>query len=60
MNRRNLFKSVAATGFAIGFGRATARATIPEHNWDKYDWGPGPAVPTGSIKDLSRSMVRAP
>ncbi len=26
-------------------GKRTANATIPEHNWDKYDWGPGPAVP---------------
>ncbi len=44
MNRRNLFKSMAATGMTLGLGRA-AKATIPEHNWDKYDWGAGPAVP---------------
>ena len=45
MNRRGLFKSIAATGLALGFGKASANASIPEHNWDKYDWGPGPSVP---------------
>ncbi len=45
MDRRSLFKFAAATGFAVGLGKTSANATIPEHNWDKYDWGPGPAVP---------------
>ncbi len=46
MNRRNLFKFAAATGLVAGFGKvAPASAAIPEHNWDKFDWGPGPAVP---------------
>jgi hypothetical protein len=45
MDRRSLFKLAAAAGLAARFGKATANATIPEHNWDKYDWGPGPAVP---------------
>ncbi len=25
--------------------KSSANAAIPEHNWEKYDWGPGPAVP---------------
>jgi hypothetical protein len=37
MNRCSLLKSVATTGFALGLGKAAANATIPEHNWDKYD-----------------------
>jgi hypothetical protein len=45
MDRRSLLKSVAATGFAGGLLKDTVNATIPVHNWDKYDWGPGPAVP---------------
>ena len=45
MNRRTLFRSVAAaSGLVIGLGKSSANA-IPEHNWDKYDWGAGPTVP---------------
>jgi hypothetical protein len=45
MNRRNFLKSATATGLTVGLLRSSANAAIPEHNWDKYDWGPGPAVP---------------
>jgi hypothetical protein len=45
MNRRNFLKSAAATGVAASLLKSSANAAIPEHNWDKYDWGPGPAVP---------------
>ncbi len=45
MDRRAFLKSAAVTGLAAGLSTAKANATIPEHNWDKYDWGPGPAVP---------------
>ena len=45
MNRRNFLKSAAATGLAVGLLRSSANASVPEHNWDKYDWGSGPAVP---------------
>ena len=46
MNRRTLLKSAAATGLALAaFKPPAADATIPEHNWDKYDFGGGPAVP---------------
>ncbi len=45
MDRRAFLKSAGATGLAVGLARATATAAIPEHNWDKYDWGGGPAVP---------------
>ena len=45
MDRRSFLKSATATGLAVGLFKATANASIPEHNWDKYDWGSGPAVP---------------
>lgn len=44
MDRRAFLKSATATGVALGLSNAAANATIPEHNWDKYDWGSGPAV----------------
>lgn len=45
MNRRTLFKFAAATGVAAGFANVPVGATIPEHNWDKHDFGAGPPVP---------------
>ncbi len=44
MDRRHFLKSAAATSLAVGLSKA-AHASLPEHNWDKYDFGPGPAVP---------------
>ena len=45
MDRRTFIKSAAATGIAASAFPLRAHASIPEHNWNKYDWGPGPAVP---------------
>jgi hypothetical protein len=45
MDRRSFLKSATATGLTVGLLKASAKASIPEHNWDKYDWGSGPAVP---------------
>ena len=45
MNRRSFLKSAAATGLTVSLLKSGANAAIPEHNWDKYDWGSGPAVP---------------
>ena len=42
MDRRSFLKSATATGLTVGLAKATANAYIPEHNWDKYDWGSGP------------------
>ena len=44
MDRRSFLKSATATGLTVGLLKASANAFIPEHNWDKYDWGSGPAV----------------
>src|SRR5436190_19627884 len=45
MDRRNFLKVATATGLSAGLLKAGAHASIPEHNWDKYDWGSGPEVP---------------
>jgi Transposase len=45
MDRRRFLKSATATGLAVGLCKATGNASIPEHNWDKYDWGWEPPVP---------------
>src|SRR5437764_13232988 len=44
MDRRRFLKSATATGLAVGLSKATGKASIPEHNWDKYDWGWEPPV----------------
>jgi hypothetical protein len=44
MDRRRFLKSAAASGLTAGLCKVTASATVPEHNWNKYDWGSGPAV----------------
>src|SRR5215813_10768846 len=45
MDRRLFLKSATATGLSLGLYRATAQATVADHNWDHYDWGGGPTVP---------------
>lgn len=44
MNRRAFLQTAGTAGIATGLGPTTARAYIPEHNWEKYDWGDGPVV----------------
>ena len=56
MDRRSLFKYAAATGITVGLAKGRANATIPEHNWDKYDWERGQRCRSGCIKDRFRSM----
>ena len=45
MNRRRFFHLAAASGLASGLRPSLTSATIPDHNWENYNWGPGPAVP---------------
>jgi hypothetical protein len=45
MERRRFLKSATAAGLTVGLYKASAKAYIPEHNWDKYDWGSGPSAP---------------
>jgi hypothetical protein len=44
IDRRTFLKSAAVTSLAGGIGARTANAYIPSHNWDKYDFGLGPAI----------------
>jgi len=57
MDRRSFLKSATATGLAVGLCKTTANAYIPEHNWDKYDWGSGPPVLDRLYQGPSRSML---
>ena len=44
MDRRSFMKTSGAVIALAGAGLKTARAYVPAHNWDKYDFGPGPQV----------------
>lgn len=44
MNRRGFLLKSGAAGAAAGLTLTQSRAAIPEHNWEKYDWGSGPEV----------------
>jgi hypothetical protein len=43
MHRRNFLKVGAGLAAASGIGRVIP-ADVPDHNWDRYDFGPGPQV----------------
>src|ERR1039458_8531693 len=44
MQRRAFFKTAALAGLAAPMTVKDAAAYVPSHNWDKYDFGSGPAV----------------
>jgi len=44
MQRRDFLKSTVAVAAAAELGISKARAMVPAHNWDKYDFGSGPKV----------------
>jgi len=45
MQRRSFIKGGAALAGALGAARSSlTRADVPDHNWDRYDFGSGPAV----------------
>jgi hypothetical protein len=44
VNRRRFLQLSGATGLATGLSTTTAFGYIPEHNWEKYDFGAGPEV----------------
>src|ERR1035441_3631342 len=73
MDRRSFLKSATATGLAVGLYKSGANASIPEHNWDKYDWGSGPPAldrlfqgpfpqygPAALVPESDVSMVTSP
>jgi hypothetical protein len=59
MHRRGFLKSATAAGLSIGLYNAAAKAYIPEHNWDKYDWGSGPPISDRLYQGPSLSMAPA-
>jgi hypothetical protein len=44
MRRRDFLKRGAGVAVAAQLGVGAARATVPAHNWGKYDFGAGPRV----------------
>ena len=44
MRRRDFLKTGAAFSLASGLTTGKAHAFVPAHNWDKFDFGKGPAV----------------
>ncbi len=44
MNRREFLKTTGVSGMASGLAGASAKAFVPAHNWDKYDFGSGPPI----------------
>jgi hypothetical protein len=44
MNRRSFFKAGGLAAATAGLGAGVARPFVPAHNWDKHDFGAGPAV----------------
>src|SRR5437762_10001168 len=44
MDRREFLRTAGVTGVAGGIAGASAKAFVPAHNWDKYDFGSGPPI----------------
>lgn len=44
MNRRSFLKTAAFAGVATEVAARKSAGHVPAHNWDKYDFGPGPAI----------------
>jgi len=45
MQRRSFIKAGATLAGALGVARpGFTRSDVPDHNWDRYDFGPGPQV----------------
>lgn len=44
MNRRTFLKTGGAAALLAGLGAKPAQARIPAHNWEGYNFGPGPEV----------------
>jgi len=53
MNRRGFLLKSGVAGVTAGLALTRSQAIIPEHNWEKYDWGP--ARGEGSAKAQSRA-----
>lgn len=45
MQRRDFLKTSVAAAATLGLESRQAHGTVRAHNWDKYDFGSGPAVP---------------
>ena len=44
MRRRDFFQTAGAAALGAGLVSKSAAAFVPSHNWEKHDFGSGPAV----------------
>jgi hypothetical protein len=44
MKRRAFIKTTGAISLATGISLDKVFGFVPAHNWEKYDFGPGPEV----------------
>ena len=44
MRRRAFLQTAGGFGLAAGLSPKAASGIVPEHNWEKHDWGAGPTV----------------
>ena len=44
MKRRTFLRTAALAGMAADMAARKSAGYVPAHNWDKYDFGPGPTV----------------
>ena len=44
MRRRDFFQTAGAAALGAGLGSQSTAGFVPSHNWDKHDFGSGPAV----------------
>ena len=47
MKRRTFLQTAGSAGLGAELTPIPARGYIPEHNWEKHDWGSGPEVTDG-------------
>jgi hypothetical protein len=57
MKRRDLFRNMALAGLAAPLALRESAGHVVAHNWDRYDFGSGPAVKGRLNRDRFRSTL---
>ncbi|MBV9501402.1 MAG: hypothetical protein JO138_18695 [Acidobacteriaceae bacterium] len=60
MNRRGFLHLLGGAGSAATLAPGAPQAAIPEHNWEKYDFGAGPPVSDRLYKARSHNTPLMP
>jgi hypothetical protein len=53
MDRRTFLQTAGTAGLATDLAPTAAQAYIPEHNWEKYDWGAARCTFVSAAIDLN-------